>query len=75
MYRSRVNYFIEIIIHALFWLGVYYALKTLTAASYSMMIDHPDGIEQRVDVRLLFPYSGVVLGFLMLLFYGSVFWL
>ncbi len=75
MRRSRVNYFIEIVIHALFWLGVYYALKTLTAASYSMVIDHPNGIVQHVDVRLLFPYSGVVLGFLMLLFYGSVFWL
>ena len=75
MRRSRVNYFIEIVIHALFWLGVYYALKTLTAASYSMVIDHPNGIVERVDVRLLFPYSGVVLGFLMLLFYGSVFWL
>jgi two-component system, LytTR family, sensor kinase len=75
MYRSPVKYFIEIVIHALFWLGVYYALKTLTAASYSMVIDHPNGIVERVDVRLSFPHLGVVLGFLMLLFYGCVFWL
>jgi two-component system, LytTR family, sensor kinase len=75
MYRSRVNYLIEIVIHALFWLGVFYALKTLTAASYSMVIDHPNGLVERVDVRLSFPHLGVVLGFLMLLFYGSVFWL
>ena len=75
MHRSRAKYFIEIIIHALFWLGVYYALKTLTSASYSMVIDHGNGVIQAIDVRLLFPYSGVVLGSLMLLFYGSVFWL
>ena len=75
MRRSRVKYFIEIIIHALFWLGVYYALRALTAASYSMVIDHGKGSIERIDVRLLFPFSGVVLGSLMLLFYGSVFWL
>jgi two-component system LytT family sensor kinase len=75
MRRSRAKYFIEIIIHALFWLGVYYALRALTASSYSMVIDHGNGGIERIDGRLLFPYSGVVLGSLMLLFYGSVFWL
>ena len=75
MHRSRAKYFIEIIIHALFWLGVYYALRALTAASYNMVIDRGNGAIQRIGVRLLFPYSGVVLGSLMLLFYGSAFWL
>lgn len=74
MYGSRARYFIEIIIHVLFWLGVYYALKALTAASYNMMIDHGNGTIERIGVRLLFPYSVVVLGSLMLLFYGSI-WL
>ena len=75
MLRSRAKYLIEIIIHTLFWLGVYYALRALTASSYNMVIDHGNGAIQSVGVRLLFPYSGVVLGSLMLLFYGSVFWL
>jgi two-component system, LytTR family, sensor kinase len=75
MHLNRAKYFIEIIIHALFWLGVYYALKALTASSYSMVIDHGDGHMLREDIRLLFPYSGVILGSLMLLFYSNTFWL
>src|ERR1700722_15750220 len=76
MHRSRVKYVIEIIIHALFWLGVYYALKELTSSpSHSMVINHGNGGIQRVDVRVIFRYSGIVLGFLMLLFYSSTFWL
>jgi two-component system LytT family sensor kinase len=75
MHRNRVKYVIEIIIHALFWLGVYYALKALTASSFSMVAERGNGHMERIDVRLLFPYTGVVLGSLMLLFYGSVFWL
>jgi len=75
MHRSRAKYVIEIIIHALFWLGVYYAFKALTASSYSMVIDHGNGATQRMDVRLLFPYSGMVLGSLILLFYSNTFWL
>jgi two-component system LytT family sensor kinase len=75
MHRNRAKYFIEIIIHALFWLGVYYALKALTASSYSMVMDQGNGHILREDIRLLFPYSGVVLGSLMLLFYSNTFWI
>jgi len=73
MHRSRVKYVIEIIIHALFWLGVYYALKSLTASSYSMVVEHNKVGIQRMDMRLLFPYSGIVLGALILLFYSNTF--
>src|SRR6202012_4133940 len=75
MQRSRARYFIEIIIHALFWLGVYYALKALTASSYSMVIDHGDGAFQSVGIRLFFPYSWIILASLTLLFYSNAFWL
>src|ERR1700722_4198024 len=75
MHRSRVKYVIEIVIHALFWLGVYYALKSLTGSSYSMVIERGNVGIQRMDVRLLFPYSGIVLGSLILLFYSYTFWL
>src|ERR1700733_8949316 len=74
MHRSLVRYFIEFIIHALFWIGVYYALKALTSASYSM-VNYTDGGTQRMDVRILFAYSWIVLGSLMLLFYSNTFWL
>jgi two-component system LytT family sensor kinase len=74
MHGSRGKYFIEVVIHALFWLGVYYALNALTASSFSMVADHGNAV-QRVDVRVLFPYSWIMLGVLMLLFYSNAFWL
>src|ERR1700727_2000325 len=74
MHRTRVKYVIEFIIHALFWLGVYYALKALTASSSSMV--YHNGIStQTISIRVLFPYSGILLGALMLLFYSNTFWL
>jgi two-component system, LytTR family, sensor kinase len=75
MHRTWVKYVIEIVIHALFWLGVYYLLETLTASSYSMLIDHGNGGMEHVDAIFLFPFIGLVTGFLMLLFYGNTLWL
>ena len=75
MYRSRVRNVIELIIHALFWLGVFYALKAITASSYSMVVDHANGNFERIDLRLLFPYPGLLLASLMGLFYSNAFWL
>jgi two-component system LytT family sensor kinase len=75
MHRAWFKYVVELIIHALFWLGVYYVLGALTASSYSMVIDHGNGGMEHVDARFLFPYTGLVLGFLMLLFYGNTLWL
>ncbi|HWB94649.1 MAG TPA: sensor histidine kinase [Puia sp.] len=75
MHRSRVRYLIEFIIHVLFWSGVYYALKALTTSSFSMMIRLGDKGTQRINTSLLFPYSWIVLVFLMLLFYSNTLWL
>jgi two-component system, LytTR family, sensor kinase len=75
MHRSRIKYVVEIIIHALFWLGVFYVLRALMASSHSMVIEHGNKALQRMDVILSFPYAGVVLGSLILLFYSNTFWL
>ena len=75
MRRNRIKYVIEIIIHALFWLGVFYALKAITASSYSMVVEHGNRAFERMDMRLLFPYPGIVLASLMGLFYSNTFWL
>jgi two-component system LytT family sensor kinase len=75
MHRTWFKYFVEIVIHALFWLGVYNVLGALTASSYSMLIDHGNGSMEHVDVSFLFPYTGLVLGMLMLLFYSNTWWL
>jgi two-component system LytT family sensor kinase len=75
MHRTWFKYFVELVIHALFWLGVYNVLGALTASSYSMLIDHGNGSMEHVDVSFLFPYTGLVLGMLMLLFYSNTWWL
>jgi two-component system, LytTR family, sensor kinase len=75
MHRTWIKYVIEIVIHALFWLGVYYLLETLTASTYSMVIDHGNGAMQHIEMRLFFPYAGMVLVSLMLLFYSNTYWL
>ena len=71
MRRSRVRYFIEVLVHVLFWAGVYYVLKALTTTSYNMMVRTGEKGTQSINATLLFPYSWVVLGFLMLLFYSN----
>src|SRR5450759_1880173 len=89
MQRKQARYFIEPAIHILFWVGVYYVLEALTNSSYSVvseppgvMFHHPVMVPDQpgVDMRLVevvkrFPHLEIVLGFLLLLFYGSVFWL
>lgn len=75
MHRNRAKYFIEVIIHALFWLGVYYALRAVTVSSYNIVINHGTGGAERIDALVRFRYSEVVLVSLMLLFYSNVFWL
>lgn len=75
MHRSRLKYVIEVIIHVLFWAGVYYTLKALTTATYSMVRRIGDREAQTVATTFLFPYTWIVLGSLMVLFYSNTFWL
>lgn len=70
----KLRYTIELIIHALFWAGVYYALQALTVNTFNVVIQVSEKNIQRVDGQILFPWSWIVLLFLMLLFYGAL-WL
>jgi hypothetical protein len=56
MHRSRYSYLIEVIIHGLFWAGVYYALRSLTTTSFNMMIRTGDQGTQTVAASVLFRY-------------------
>jgi two-component system LytT family sensor kinase len=75
MQRNKSRYFIEFIIHALFWLGVYYVLQSLNASSLNMVVYNNGKISRGVDARMLFPYPGVALCALIIMFYGNIFWL
>jgi two-component system LytT family sensor kinase len=66
---------IEIVLHMAFWVGVFYTLLSLTVSHIKMRIDHNGTIMER-DVRhTLSPYIFLTLGFMIVLFYGNIFWL
>jgi two-component system LytT family sensor kinase len=73
MRGKKAQFFIEIVIHALFWLGVYYALRALTVSSVQVVARYNDRPTMNMNAQRLFTYLPVVLGALLLLFYGSVF--
>jgi hypothetical protein len=75
MHSKKAKFFIEVTIHTLFWLGVYYALQALTVSSFQMISRYTDRLTMSMDGHMIFPYSRLVLGVLMLLFYGNIFWL
>jgi two-component system LytT family sensor kinase len=72
MRGNKARTLVEVIIHALFWLGVYYALQALTVSSFKMVARYNDRPTMSMDAHTVFPYSHVVLGALMLLFYGNI---
>lgn len=75
MQRIKVRYFIEFFAHVLFWFMMYYALQGLTDSSFELIYPAAGRNALRLTGHRLFPYVGVVLAFLMLLFYTCVFWL
>jgi len=70
--KARLS--IEIIIHALFWLGAYYVLKALTVSSFQMVVVN-NGARMAMNGQTLFPYAGIQLICLLLLFYSNIGWL
>jgi two-component system, LytTR family, sensor kinase len=71
----RKKYWIEVVLHIAFWVGVFYTLLLLGGSHIKMQIDHNGTILQK-DVRhTLTPHMFLTLGFLALLFYGNIFWL
>ncbi len=75
MHRLKTKYVLEFLIHVLFWLGVYFVTRELTSASFRIQFYRNGSHTQRIDVRGAFPYTGILLGFLALLFYSNIFWL
>jgi len=74
MHRTKASYLIEFLMHLVFWVGAYYALKGLAASSFLILVNNNGAIASQ-DGRLLFPYAWVVLVFMILLFYSNSFWL
>jgi len=75
MRLSRFRYFVEVIIHVLFWVGVYYALNALTTSAFSVTVNIGAEGTQRINGVAQFRDAWIVMGFLLLLFYTNSFWL
>lgn len=74
MRRNKTSYIVERLIHAIFWLAVFYALKALTANAFQLFSRDRDNLISQ-DGQLPFPYAWIVLLCLMVLFYSSSLWL
>ncbi|HEY8781945.1 MAG TPA: sensor histidine kinase [Mucilaginibacter sp.] len=75
MLALRKKHLAEIVIHVLFWIGVFYAIDSLTGSSVKMRLSHNGVITEIHENQTLFPFSFITLGLLMLLFYTNIFWL
>ncbi|TWJ02423.1 histidine kinase [Mucilaginibacter frigoritolerans] len=70
---------IEVVLHIAFWIGVFYALLSLTESHVMIRIDHDvatmkkDFVIRRDVKHTLSPHLFLTFGFLVLLFYGNIF--
>ena len=75
MPRIKTKNIIEILIHLAFWIGVYYTLNSLTISTMKLQINKNSAIMESYGMDAIFPYSRFTLIFLVLLFYGNIFWI
>jgi two-component system, LytTR family, sensor kinase len=75
MQLIKARYLIEICAHGLFWFVMYYALQGIFESSFAFIGRSADGKLLMRSGYAMFPYAGVVLAFLILLFYSCAFWL
>lgn len=66
---------IEIVLHIAFWVGVFYTLLSFTAPHIKMRINQNGTILEKDIRRTLSPHIFLTLGFMVVLFYGNIFWL
>jgi hypothetical protein len=76
MRRIKTKYIIEVLIHLVFWIGVYYTLVSLTSSNIMVQINHGGGKEtDRMIMDSILANSRLTPVFLALLFYGNIFWI
>lgn len=75
MRRIKAKHIIEIVIHLAFWVGVYYTLISITSSSFQVQVNHGNKDVERMAINSISPNSRFTLIFLLLLFYGNIFWI
>src|SRR5215469_9394613 len=74
MLRAKKGLIIEILLHGVFWAGVFYVLTSLNSRDITVMITDRGPQSGNYIAK---PISGnlyIILAFLMAFFYGNIFW-
>jgi two-component system LytT family sensor kinase len=73
--RSTIKITLEIILHILFWVGVFYVLTSLNSSHIHMRLKtHFSIYHDQFEDQSISPYIYLILSFLVILFYGNIFW-
>jgi two-component system, LytTR family, sensor kinase len=74
MFKIKKKDWIEIALHVVFWAGVFYTVLSFTQPDIKMRINNNGSIIEE-DIRYkLSPHIFLTLGFMVVLFYGNIFW-
>ena len=74
--NSSIKRILEVILHLLFWVGVFYVLTSLNSSHIHMRLKtHFSIYRDQFDDQSISSYVYVILGFLAILFYGNIFWI
>lgn len=71
----RKKYLLEILLHLLFWVGIFYVEQNFTSLYQFLRKDINGRFEQHILLKSAYPISIITLGLLMTLFYTNAFWL
>ena len=75
MFKIKKKDWIEIVLHIAFWVGVFYTLLSFTQPEIKMRINNNGSILEEDIRHTLSPHIFLTLGFMVVLFYGNIFWL
>ncbi len=74
MLSAKKRLWIEILLHLLFWAGVFYVLTSLNSSHIHIWAKSARRISDQYHAITIAPYVYVILIFLAALFYGNIFW-
>jgi two-component system LytT family sensor kinase len=75
MFKIKKKDWIEIVLHIAFWVGVFYTLLSFTEPHIRMRINENGTIVEKDIRRIISPHLFLTLGFMVVLFYGNIFWI
>jgi two-component system LytT family sensor kinase len=74
MLPAKKRLWIEIVLHLLFWAGVFYVLTSLNSSHIHVWARGPHIVSDHFEEPPVSVYVYIILTFLAALFYGNIFW-